>query len=130
MSVCVCVCVWYLRALASIVWLTSITSMQVGLGEAGEFDITNDAWKKLVNSKFKTTTSPNSSELDHFMVLLYFKPINLRNHNDLNHRPNPNAFKNYTSFLTMLTVIWILLMFTKKFKYKCWILDRNHIAWR
>jgi len=40
----------------------------VGLIEAGEFDATSDAWKKLVNSKSKATPSPNTSELDHFMV--------------------------------------------------------------
>ena len=51
-----------------IIYLHAFTS-QVGSEDAGEFDITSDAWKKLVNTKSKTTTSPNNSELDHFMVL-------------------------------------------------------------
>lgn len=42
---------------------------QAGSDEAEEFDITSDAMKKLVNSKPKAATSPNTSELDHFMVL-------------------------------------------------------------
>ncbi|XP_004498724.1 homeobox protein knotted-1-like 6 [Cicer arietinum] len=41
--------------------------LEVGYEEAGEFDITSDAWKKLVNTNSKATTSPNTSELDHFM---------------------------------------------------------------
>ncbi|KAJ1418360.1 hypothetical protein SESBI_15860 [Sesbania bispinosa] len=44
-----------------------INCLKVGSEEAEGFDITNDAWKKLVNSKFKSTTNPNTSELDHFM---------------------------------------------------------------
>ncbi|KAL5122969.1 Homeobox protein knotted-1-like 6 [Glycine soja] len=44
-----------------------ISCLKVGLIEAGEFDATSDAWKKLVNSKSKATPSPNTSELDHFM---------------------------------------------------------------
>ncbi|RHN78076.1 hypothetical protein MtrunA17_Chr1g0161551 [Medicago truncatula] len=46
-----------------------INCLKVGSEDAGELDITSDAWKKLVNTKSKTTTSPNNSELDHFMVL-------------------------------------------------------------
>ncbi|CAJ1932710.1 unnamed protein product [Sphenostylis stenocarpa] len=45
-----------------------INCLKVGLSEGGEFDATSDdAWKKLVNSKSKATPSPNTSELDHFM---------------------------------------------------------------
>ncbi|RDX98321.1 Homeobox protein knotted-1-like 1, partial [Mucuna pruriens] len=44
-----------------------INCLKVGLSEAGEFDATSDAWKKLVDSKSKATPSPNTSELDHFM---------------------------------------------------------------
>jgi len=43
----------------------------VGLSEAEEFDVTSDdALKKLVNSKSKAAPSPTTSELDHFMVSL------------------------------------------------------------
>ncbi|CAL5206820.1 unnamed protein product [Lathyrus oleraceus] len=44
-----------------------INCLKVGSEDAEEFDITRDEWKKLVNAKSKETTSPNTSELDHFM---------------------------------------------------------------
>ncbi|KAL5070962.1 hypothetical protein RYX36_021849 [Vicia faba] len=44
-----------------------INCLKVGSEDAGEFDIKPDAWKKLVNTKSKETTSPNTSEIDHFM---------------------------------------------------------------
>ncbi|CAK8570446.1 unnamed protein product [Lathyrus sativus] len=44
-----------------------INCFKVGSEDAGEFDIKRDAWKKLVNTESKETTSPNTSELDHFM---------------------------------------------------------------
>ncbi|KAK7308644.1 hypothetical protein VNO77_42264 [Canavalia gladiata] len=44
-----------------------INCLKVGFGEAGEFNATNEAWKKLVNLKSKATSSSNTSELDDFM---------------------------------------------------------------
>ncbi|XP_028767093.1 protein KNATM-like [Neltuma alba] len=43
--------------------------LKVGLGETAEFDTAKDAVKQSVNSKPRShhTTSPSSSELDHFM---------------------------------------------------------------
>lgn len=71
--ICVCLCVSHTITLID----------QVGLGEAEEFDITNDAWKKLANSKSKATTTPSSSEIDHFMVLQSSKTFYFCPHNDL-----------------------------------------------
>ncbi|XP_029130137.1 homeobox protein knotted-1-like 7 [Cajanus cajan] len=44
-----------------------INCLKVGLNGGGEVDATTAAWKKLVDSKSKATSSPNTSELDHFM---------------------------------------------------------------
>ncbi|XP_054823429.1 homeobox protein knotted-1-like 1 [Prosopis cineraria] len=42
--------------------------LKVGLGEFGEFDITDAACKQKTISEFKTATNnPSSTELDHFM---------------------------------------------------------------
>ncbi|KEH40652.1 protein KNATM [Medicago truncatula] len=55
-----------------------INCLKVGSEDAGELDITSDAWKKLVNTKSKTTTSPNNSELDHFMEAFCMALSNLK----------------------------------------------------